>query len=475
MNLVEKRRWRGKVGAPLSIAALRARLNAMSQPPLDITPFVERRRRLMEQMRAAGGGIAILTTAPEQIRNADAEYPYRHDSDFYYLTGFTEPQAWLVLIAGASDRALLFCRARHVEHEIWEGHRFGPEAAALHFGFDDAHPVDSMDEVLPALLLDQPTLYAPFKSDKRFDGQLHRWLASAREKTRNGHQVPARVQDVRPLVAEMRLIKDASEIAAMRRAAKISAGAHVRAMRVTRAGMREYELEAELLYEFRRHGAQSVAYNSIVAAGANACVLHYPAGNAVLRDGDLVLIDAGCEVDSYASDITRTFPVSGHYSGPQRALYDLTVAAQDAAARATMPGRSWNDGHEAAVRVLAQGMIDLKLLKGSLDGVIESGDYSRFYMHRTGHWLGLDVHDVGDYRSAGAYPGAERPWRKLEVGMMLTIEPGIYVRPADDVPEAYWNIGIRTEDDALVTHEGCELITRGVPVDAGEIEALMRE
>ena len=272
----------------------------------------------------------------------------------------------------------------------------------------------------------------------------------------------------------MRLIKDATEIAAMRRAAKISAGAHARAMRAARAGMREYELEAELLYEFRRQGAQSVAYNSIVAAGANACVLHYPAGDAVLRDGDLVLIDAGCEVDSYASDITRTFPVNGRYSGPQRALYDLTAAAQDAAVQATAPGRSCNDSHDAAVRVLAQGMLDLKLLKGSLDGVIESGAYSRYYMHRTGHWLGLDVHDVGDYRQP-ARAGRRASLARAAGRHDADHRARHLCAPADDVPEAYWNIGIRIEDDALVTDEGCELITRGVPVQAGEIEALMRE
>ncbi|KOF52884.1 MULTISPECIES: aminopeptidase P N-terminal domain-containing protein [unclassified Achromobacter] len=445
----------------------------MSLPPSDIAPFVSRRQRLMARMRAEGGGIAILPTAPEAFRNRDAEYPYRHDSDFFYLSGFTEPQAWLVLVAGAEDRALLFCRPRHAEREIWEGRRFGPEAAAAHFGFDDAYPVDALDEVVPPLLLDQPVLYGPLAEDRRTDGQVMRWMARARESARGGRKPPERLADLRAMLAEMRLVKDASEIAAMRKAAKISAGAHARAMRAARPGMREYELEAELLYEFRRHGAQSVAYNSIVAAGANACVLHYPAGDAVMRDGDLVLIDAGCEVDSYASDITRTFPVNGRYSGPQRALYDLTVAAQEAAVRATAPGRGFNEAHEAAVRVLAQGMLDLKLLRGSLDGVIESGEYSRFYMHRTGHWLGLDVHDAGDYRLPGA--GADRPWRPLQTGMMVTIEPGIYVRAADDVPEAYWNIGIRTEDDALVTDEGCELITRGVPVHAGEIEALMRE
>ncbi|AOB28145.1 MULTISPECIES: aminopeptidase P N-terminal domain-containing protein [Bordetella] len=446
----------------------------MSLPPDDIAPFAARRQRLMDHMRAAGGGIAILPTAPQALRNRDAEYPYRHDSDFFYLSGFTEPEAWLVLVAGATDRALLFCRDKHPEHEIWEGFRFGPEAAAARFGFDDAHGIGALDELVPALLLDQPALWTPVAASTALDERVRGWLAAAREQGRGGRLAPAVLRDPAPVLAGMRLVKDAAEIAAMRRAAKISAAAHQRAMRAARPGMREYELEAELLYEFRRQGAQSVAYNSIVAAGANACVLHYPAGDAELRDGDLVLIDAGCEYDSYAADITRTFPVNGRFSGPQRALYDLVAQAQEAAVAATGPGRSWNDGHEAAVRVLAQGMLDEKLLTGSLDGVLESGAYSRFYMHRTGHWLGLDVHDVGDYRGAGP-AGAQRPWRLLEPGMMLTVEPGIYVRAADDVPARFWDIGIRIEDDALVTEEGCELITRGVPVQAREIEALMRE
>lgn len=445
----------------------------MSLPPDDVTPFADRRRRLLDQMRAAGGGIALLATAPQALRNRDTDYSYRHDSDFFYLTGFTEPEAWLVLIAGAHNRSVLFCRAKHPEHEIWEGYRHGPEAAAQRFGLDDAHPLESLDELVPTLLLDQPVLYTSLGQRAEANDSVRRWLAAAEQRERAGRLAPARIHDLRPMLAAMRLFKDAAEIVALRRAAKISAGAHTRAMRAARPGMHEYELEAELLYEFRRHGAQSVAYNSIVATGGNACVLHYLAGDTVLRDGELVLIDAGCEYDSYAADITRTFPVNGRYTGPQRALYDLTVAAQAAAARATGPGRHWNEGHEAAVRVLAQGMLDEKLLQGSLDGVIESGAYTRFYMHRTGHWLGLDVHDVGDYRQGP--PGNERPWRVLEPGMVLTLEPGLYVRPADDVPGKFWNIGIRTEDDALVTAEGCELLTRGVPVDAREIEALMRE
>jgi len=446
----------------------------MSLPSTDIAPFIDRRRRLLAHMRAAGGGIAVLATAPHAQRNHGAEYPYRHDSDFYYLTGFIEPEAWLVLIAGVTDRAILFCRGKHPEQEIWEGYRCGPDAAVARYGFDEAYTIEELDTLAPSLLLDHPVLYRPFAATDAVDNKLRHWLAEAEQQGRGRRLAPARTQDLRALLAEMRVIKDPSEIAAMRQAARISAGAHTRAMRAARPGMHEYQLEAELLYEFRRHGAQSPAYPSIVATGANACVLHYAAGDAVLRDGDLVLIDAGCEYDSYASDITRTFPANGRFTGPQRALYDLTVAAQQAAVQATAPGRSWNDAHEAAVRVLAQGMLDEGLLDGSLDGVLESAAYTRFYMHRTGHWLGLDVHDVGDYRES-APSETERPWRSLTAGMVLTIEPGIYVREAEDIPEAFWNIGIRIEDDALVTMEGCELLTRGVPVDAKEIEALMRE
>lgn len=452
----------------------------MSLPPVDLTPHIERRQRLQAYMRSLGGGVAVLSTAPEAVRSRDAEFPYRFDSDFFYLTGFTEPEAWLVVLAGERDASILFCRERHEEQETWTGHRFGPEAAAARFGFDDAYAVERLDELLPALLANQATLFAPLQTPGPQGERLARALDAARQQARGLHQPPTRQIDPRPRLADMRLIKDPTEIALMRRAARISAGAHARAMRHVRPGMHEYEIEAELLYEFRRHGAQSVAYNSIVAAGANACTLHYPAGDAVLRDGQLLLIDAGCEYDGYAADITRTFPVNGRYSGPQRALYDLTVAAQDAASAAIRPGASFNDGHEAAVRVLAQGMLDEGLLQGSLDGVLESKAYNRFYMHRTGHWLGLDVHDVGDYRqddgdADSAERGLERPWRTLQPGMILTVEPGIYVRAAADVPEEFWDIGIRTEDDALVTAEGCELITRGVPVHAGEIEALMRE
>lgn len=424
-------------------------------------------------MHALGGGIAILPTAPERLRNRDADYPYRHDSDFYYLTGFPEPESWLVLIAGQTDKAVLFCRDKNPEREIWDGYRFGPDAAADRFAFDEAYSIGDIDRRMPELLLDQPALFAPLTANCHVDRRIRGWMNAARQKARAGHTVPRTQHDLAAMLAEMRLIKDDSEIRLIRRACQISAAAHLRAMRVARPGMHEYEIEAELLHEFRRHGAQSVAYNSIVAAGANACVLHYRAGDAIMQDGELLLIDAGCEYDSYAGDITRTFPVNGRYSGAQRALYDLTVAAQRVAIEQIQPGRRWNEPHDAAVRVLVQGMIDEKLLAGTVDGIIESGAYTRFYMHRTGHWLGLDVHDVGDYREGSA--AQQRAWRQFEPGMVLTVEPGIYVRPGDDVPERFWNIGIRTEDDVLVTADGCELLTRDVPVDASEIEAIMRD
>lgn len=444
----------------------------MAIPAHDISPFIRRRERVFAAMHAAGGGVAILPTAPEVARNADSDYPYRHDSNFYYLTGFPEPEAWLILVAGARDQALLFCRDKNIDREIWDGYRYGPRAAAEQFGFDAAWPVEELDARLPELLANQADIHAPLAASSALDAKLRTWLAAARLKSRAGTSAPVRQHDLSALLAEMRLFKDATEIDAMRTACRISAAGHLGAMRVTRPGLHEYEIEAELLYEFRRRGAQSVAYNSIVATGANSCVLHYRAGDAVLADGDLLLIDAGCEYDSYAGDITRTFPVNGRYSGPQRTLYDLTLAAQEAAVQATRPGNHWNAPHDAAVRVLAQGMLDEKLLTGSLDGVLESGAYTRYYMHRTGHWLGLDVHDVGDYREADA--DGTRVWRQLQPGMVLTIEPGIYVRPGDDAPEHYWNVGIRIEDNALVTAQGCELLTRDVPVNADEIEAIMR-
>lgn len=442
--------------------------------------YNERRQRLMQQLRAHGGGVAIVPTAPEVMRNRDSDYPYRFDSYFHYLTGFTEPEAVLALIAGAdgSQRSVLFCRPKHEEREIWDGFRFGPAAAKDAFGMDETHAIENLDSILPDMLANHALVAAPLADSGNIDRQIRRWMRTVRAQGRAGVGVPAQLLDVRALLDEMRLFKDAHEQDIMRRAARIAAHGHVRAMQTTRPGLREYHLEAELLYAFRHAGAQSVAYNSIVASGANSCVLHYRAGNTMLQDGDLCLIDAGCELDGYASDITRTFPVSGRFSGPQRTLYDIVLAAQQAAIDCTRPGVPYNEPHDAAVRVLAQGMLDTGLLNrdavGTLDDVIANGDYRQFYMHRTGHWLGMDVHDVGEYRDAAA-SGGERPWRALQPGMALTVEPGIYVRPAEGVPESFWNIGIRIEDDAIVTASGCEIITRDVPVEADAIEALMRD
>ena len=439
------------------------------------SPFARRRRLLLDWMRSQGGGVAVVSTAPERARNRDNHYAYRHDSDFYYLTGFSEPGAWLILAAGEQDRAILCCLGKHPEREIWDGMRWGPEAAAAQFGFDEAHDTERLDDLLPGLLVGAERVFAVLTGSQGTDlaPRLQRWTAAAASASRGARVLPMHWTDLSDVIAEMRLFKDATELDTMRRAAAISARAHVRAMQAAYPGCHEYELEAELLYAFRKSGAQSVAYDSIVAAGANACVLHHRAGHAVARDGDLILIDAGCELDGYASDITRTFPVNGRFTGPQRALYDIVLEAQREAALRATRAFDFNAGHEAAVRVLTQGLLDLGLISGSLGDAIEGGAYQRFYMHRTGHWLGMDVHDVGSYRETTAKL-AQRPWRKLAPGMVLTIEPGIYVRPADDVPEEFWNIGIRIEDDAIVTDTGPELITRDVPVDAQAIEELMQ-
>jgi len=431
----------------------------------DVTPFRARRAALLDRM---GAGIAIIPTAPERLRNRDSDYLYRFDSYFYYVAGFPEPEAVLVMVAGPEPRSILFCREKHPERELWEGFRYGPEGARKTFGFDDAQPFAALDEALPKLMANQPALFYAPGLDPAWDVRILRWLNEVRAHARTGVTAPVEIRDLRVALDEMRLVKDAHEIATMRRAASISAGAHVRAMRATRPGAMEYEVEAELLYEFRRHGAQFPAYWPIVAGGANACVLHYRDNSQRLADGDLLLIDAGCELDGYASDITRTFPVNGKFSGPQRDVYDLVLASQAAAIAEVRPGHGWNAPHDAAVRVLAQGFIDLGLCSGTFDEVMEKELYKQFYMHRTGHWLGLDVHDAGDYKERGE-------WKQLVPGMTLTVEPGCYIRPADGVPERFWNIGVRIEDDALVTATGCEIVTSGAPKRADDIEALMRD
>jgi Xaa-Pro aminopeptidase len=438
--------------------------------------FRARRARVLDAMAARGGGVAVHFTAPERIRNRDSEYPYRFDSHFWYLTGFGEPGAALVLVAQGDRReAWLFCRARDAEREIWEGFRHGPEAAAATFGFDGAHPIDALDALMPAKLANAPALYCALGSSAELDVRVQRWMSEVRAQSRTGSRTPATMVDLLPIIDEMRLIKEPSELDAMRRAAAISVSAHVRLMQACRVGLHEYELEAELLHEFRRHGAAAPAYMPIVATGPNTCVLHYPAGHARLEDGHLCLVDAGCEVDGYAADVTRTFPVNGRFSGEQRAIYDLVLAAQDAALATIRPGSNFDSPHAAATRVLVQGLIDLGLLSGSIDAVLESGAHRQFYMHRTGHWLGLDVHDAGDYREAHAVPDeTERPWRALQPGMTLTVEPGLYLRPAANVPERFWNIGVRIEDDVVVTAAGHDVLTHGAPRVAADIEARMR-
>ncbi|OEZ98828.1 aminopeptidase P N-terminal domain-containing protein [Duganella phyllosphaerae] len=411
-----------------------------------VAACANRRTRLLAQLPP--GAVAVLHTAPEVARNGDSHYPYRYDSAFYYLTGFTEPESALVLVAARGDkpaRSILFCRAKNPDREIWDGLRHGPQAARAAFGFDEAYPIEDLDSSLVRLR----------------------------------DHAPSGI-DLLPLLAEMRLVKDDVEQATMQRAATISALAHVRAMQHARAGLHEYEIEAELLYEFRRHGAQGQAYPPIVAAGANACVLHYSANNALARDGDLVLIDAGCELDGYASDITRTWPVSGRFTAPQRQLYQLVLAAQGAALDAVVPGRPYAGIHAAALDVLAQGMLDLGLLDqntcGSAADVIADKRHLQFYMHGTGHWLGLDVHDVGAYRHTGNAQAADQPQpsRALQAGMVLTVEPGIYVRPAPGVPEQYWNTGIRIEDDVLVTATGHTILSAAAPKSVADIEKLMQ-
>ncbi len=467
-------------------------MNTNVNSPANRAVYARRRSRLAAKLGATG--IAIIPTAPERPRNRDSDFLYRHDSYFYYLTGFTEPNACLVVTG--EGLSALFCAPKDLERETWDGYRLGPEAAPKTLGVDAASSINDLDTQLPKLLENRSVVFWPFATHAGLEGRIDGWLQKVRARVRYGALCPGEQRDACAILDEMRLVKDLHEQNIMRRASQISAQAHVRAMqtcaRMVRDGrdVREFHLDAELLHEFRFAGSQYPAYSSIVAAGANACVLHYRADEAPVKSGDLVLIDAGCELDGYASDITRTFPANGKFSGPQRALYDLVLASQDAAVAATRSGARFNDPHDATVRVLAQGMLDLGLLDadkvGNAEDVIEKRAYFPFYMHRTSHWLGMDVHDCGSYveptevgqvhERRDPLSGEvikDRPSRILKSGMVLTIEPGLYVRPGSGVPEKFHNIGIRIEDDAIVTETGCELITRGVPVKAQEIEALM--
>ena len=430
----------------------------------DLREFQQRRSQLLSKM---GEGIAIIPTAPEVIRNRDSHYPYRFDSHFYYLTGFKEPESVLVLISGKESRTILFCRDKDMEREIWDGFRYGPEAAKTEFGFDEAYCITQLDDMLPKLMANQTKLFYSLGASSDWDVKVTSWLNKVKDLARTGVSAPECMVDVRQLIDVQRLLKTSYEIDLMRRSADIAASAHNRAMHFVKPHMKEYEVEAEFLHEFYKNGSQSPAYTSIVAGGANACTLHYNANNCVLNDGALLLIDAGCELDGYASDITRTFPVNGKFSPAQKDLYELVLSSQFAAIAVAKPGKHWNAPHEAALDVLVQGFIDLKLCKGSKDEVLENGSYRQFYMHRTGHWLGLDVHDAGEYKDKAGN------WALLEAGNTLTVEPGCYVRPADNAPEHFWNIGIRIEDDVLITKTGNEVLSKNAVKSVADIEAMM--
>ncbi|WP_286920145.1 Xaa-Pro aminopeptidase [Pseudomonas sp. UBA6699] len=429
--------------------------------------YARRRKALMAQM--VPNSIAILPAAAVAIRNRDVEHVYRQDSDFQYLSGFPEPEAVIALIPGREHgEYVLFCRERNPERELWDGLRAGQEGAVSDYGADDAFPIADIDEILPGLIEGRERVYSAMGSNPEFDRRLMDWINVIRSKARLGAQPPNEFVALYHLLHDMRLYKSAAEVKVMRAAADISARAHVRAMQACRAGLYEYSLEAELDYEFRKGGAKMPAYGSIVAAGRNGCILHYQQNDAPLREGDLVLIDAGCEIDCYASDITRTFPVSGRFSPEQKAIYELVLKAQAAAFAEIAPGKHWNHAHEATVRVITTGLVELGLLEGDVQALIDSEAYRAFYMHRAGHWLGMDVHDVGEYKVGGE-------WRVLEPGMALTVEPGIYIGADNQAVAKKWRgIGVRIEDDVVVTRQGCEILTSGVPRTVAEIEALMQ-
>lgn len=419
-------------------------------------------------MRMAGrDAIVIVAAAPERLRNNDAHYPYRQDSDFHYLSGFPEAEAVLALVPGREQgETILFCRERDAERERWDGPRAGTEGAVADYGMDDAFPIGDIDDILPGLIEGRSRVAYHFGRDSEFDSRLIAWVNRVRSQIRSGARAPHEFTALSHLLHDLRLYKSRGELRLMRKSARIAAEAHVAAMRATRPGLTEHAIEAELLHTFRRHGAVA-SYEPIVGGGANACVLHYRANNAELRDGDLLLIDAGAEYECYASDITRTFPVNGRFSPEQRALYDIVLAAQIAAIAEVRAGRPFDAYHETAVRVITAGLVKLDLLAGSVEKNLREHGYRRFYMHKTGHWLGLDVHDVGDYR-------IDDEFRLLEPGMVVTVEPGIYIAPdAKKVPVRYRGIGIRIEDDVVVTKDDPVILSDDVPRDPDAIEALM--
>jgi len=428
--------------------------------------FKQRRKQLMRRMKKHG--IALVASAPPSVRTKDVEFPYRQNSDFHYLTGFSEPESVAIIAPGRkSGEFILFCREYDENKAIWTGKHAGLEGAREQFGADEAFPINELHELLPDLLDGRGPVYFLIGVDPELDHRVMAAVNEVRGKVRTGAKAPTEFISLERLVHEMRLFKSPAEISAMRRAAEVSALAHQRAMRTCRPGIHEYEIEAELLHEFMRHGLRSPAYSCIVAGGDNASVLHYTANNEPLRDGDLVLIDAGAEYQNYAADITRTFPVNGRFTEPQRQLYELVLEAQYAAIDQVGPGRHWNEPHDAAIHVLTKGLVKLGLLEGRVSKLIKNEAYKKFYMHRTGHWLGMDVHDVGDYKVDGE-------WRVLEPGMVMTVEPGLYVSIGCMEVDPRWRgIGVRIEDDVLVTKGGCEILTAAAPKTVAEIETLM--
>jgi Xaa-Pro aminopeptidase len=426
--------------------------------------FEKRRRQLMRMV--GHGGIVILPSAPVRTRSRDVEYNYRQDSDFYYMTGFAEPESVAVLVPGrANGEYLLFCRERDPKREQWDGLRAGQAGAVEHYGADDAFPIEDLDDILPGIIESCNRVYYTMGMYAEFDTRIAEWVNTLRAKLNRGVHTPQEFVALDHLLHDMRLYKSRGEISAMRKSAKVAVEAHKRAMRLTEPGLFEYEVEAEFRHEFRRNDAW-VSYSPIVAGGKNACILHYVENNVELKDGELLLIDAGCELDYYASDITRTFPVNGRFSPEQRAVYEIVLEAQRAAIEKTLVGNHWNEPHDAAVKVITKGLRKLGLLEGSLPKLIKDGAYQPYYMHRTGHWIGMDVHDVGDYKV-----GDE--WRMLETGMVTTVEPGIYIGNSRKIPKAFRNIGIRIEDDVAVTNKGPDVLSKGLVTDPDDIESLM--
>ena len=429
------------------------------------TEFARRRRQLMRMI--GRGGVGVLPASPAKVRSRDVEYPYRQDSDFYYITGFAEPEAIAVLAPGrARGEYILFCRERDPQREAWEGARAGPEEVVSEHGADDAFPITDVDEILPGIIEQAERVFYTMGAHPEFDARLIGWVTALRNRGSPGTHTPDEFIALDHLLHDLRLYKSRAEITSMRRSAAVAVKAHLRAMAFCRPGLFEYEVEAEFLHEFRRHGMRP-SYLPIVGSGPNACILHYSANSRQMRAGELLLVDAGCEHDYYASDVTRTYPVSGRFTAEQRAIYEIVLDAHAAALKATVPGNHWNDPHDAAVHAVARGLRRLGLLEGSLASIIRAASYRQFFMHRTGHWLGMDVHDVGDYKVGDQ-------WRVLEPGMALTVEPGIYIPPgAKGVSSRWRGIGVRIEDDVLVTRDGHDVLTRALPREPDQVEALI--